>query len=150
MRLSSSAFENGGTIPDRYSRDDRNVSPPLSWRDVPPGARSLALVVDDPDAPGGTFVHWLIYDIPASVTELPEGQSADGNANGARQGRNDFGETGYGGPRPPSGTHHYRFHLYALDTEPRIPEGADRSQLDEAIRDHVVGIAELTGCYSHH
>jgi len=100
MKLTSSGFKDGGMIPERYSRDGRNVSPPLAWDGVPKNTRSLALIVDDPDVPSGNFVHWLVYNIPADATQLGEGiPAAEKLPNGARQGRNDFGEIGYGGPQ---------------------------------------------------
>ncbi len=149
MKLESAAFNNNGVIPDKFSHEHGNVSPPLAWNGVPQRAKSLALIVDDPDAPSGQFVHWLVYDIPPDVTRLPEGAGSGKMTGGARQGRNGFGEIGWDGPQPPSGTHRYVFHLYALDSKIGAPPGASRSELDRAIRGHVIAECELTGKYSH-
>jgi Raf kinase inhibitor-like YbhB/YbcL family protein len=151
LRLTSPAFQNGGIIPDKYSKQGGNISPHLSWTGVPEGTTSLALIVDDPGAPAGTFVHWLVYGIPPGTTELPEHlQSAKELRSGARQGVNGFGGMGYGGPQPPSGTHRYMFHLYALDTDTDMPAGLTREELDGAIQGHVIEEAQLTGRYQHH
>lgn len=151
MKLKSDAFQNEGTIPDKYSKEGGNVSPSLSWSDAPEAAKSLALIVDDPDAPSGLFVHWVAYGIPPTATRLEEGQSSSPTLHdGIRQGRNGFGDLGYGGPQPPSGTHRYVFHLYALDTQLDLPAGASREQLDRAIRGHVLEEAQLMGRYQHH
>lgn len=150
LRLTSRAFQNGGTIPDRHSKQRGNVSPPLSWTGVPEGTVSLALIVDDPDAPSGRFVHWVLYGISPGTTELAEHlPPAARLSSGARQGVNGFGERGYGGPQPPSGTHRYCFHLYALDTEADMPAGLSRQQLDGAIEGHVIEEAQLMGTYRH-
>ena len=146
LRLTSRAFQNEGTIPEKYSKMGGNISPQLSWTGLPEGTRSLVLIVDDPDAPGGEFVHWLVYGIPPDATELPEHLPR----SAARQGLNGFGELGYGGPQPPSGTHHYVFHLYALDTDSTLPPGMDRQELDGDIEGHVIEEARLTGRYQHH
>jgi hypothetical protein len=151
MKLTSSAFPDGGLIPDKYSKDGGNISPPLSWTGVPNATKSLALIMDDPDAPSGTFVHWLVYGIPRTVKELQEGLPPTPTlANGARQGRNGFGDLGYGGPQPPSGTHRYIFHLYALDIELDLPAGASREELQRAINDDIIEEAQLMGRYPHH
>lgn len=148
MKIESLAFSNGGMIPDKYSKDGGDISPPLSWAEAPDRTRSLALVMDDPDAPNGTFVHWTVYNIPAATKQIPEG--ASGHAmKGARQGRNSFGKAGYGGPKPPSGTHRYFFHLFALDSEIDLPDGATREQLDAAMRGHVIEECEHMGKYQH-
>ncbi len=150
LTLTSSAFAHEGTIPEKYSKDGGNFSPPLAWTGVPDGTRSLALIMDDPDAPSGVFVHWLAYGIPAATPGLREGVPPTRTlANGMRQGRNGFGEFGYGGPQPPSGTHRYFIHLYALDNNLELPNGASREELDQAIRGHVLAEAELMGRYSH-
>jgi Raf kinase inhibitor-like YbhB/YbcL family protein len=150
LRLTSRGFQNEGTIPEKHSKDGGNVSPPLAWRDVPEGTKTFALIVDDPDAPSGVFVHWLLYGIPANTTELNENMPASGTLpGGARQGRNGFGDLGYGGPQPPSGTHRYFFHLYALDYEPPLSAGASREEVDEAIQGHTIEEAQLMGRYSH-
>lgn len=149
MKMESTAFENDGIIPEKFSHEHGNVSPPLMWSGVPREAKSLALIVEDPDAPSGNFVHWLVYDIPPGVTQLTEGAGSGAMADGARQGRNSFGEVGWDGPQPPSGTHRYFFHLYALDSKIDAPPGATRAQLDRAIRGHVIEECELIGKYSH-
>lgn len=148
MNLESPAFQNGGTIPGKYAHMRENVSPPLRWTGVPQGAKSLALVMDDPDASSVPFVHWLIFDIPADVTQLPEGASRNA-PGGARQGKNNFGDTGYDGPQPPGGTHRYYFHLYALDEKIDLPPGATRPQLDRAMHGHILAQTELMGQFSH-
>jgi len=150
LRLTSRAFQNEGTIPDKYSKQDGNISPPLSWTGVPEGTVSLALIVDDPDAPSGVFVHWLVYGIPPGTTMLPEHVLPTQHpGNGARHGLNGFGAFGYGGPQPPSGTHRYIFHLYALDTDTDLPAGLSRQELDGAIEGHVIEEAQLIGRYQH-
>jgi Raf kinase inhibitor-like YbhB/YbcL family protein len=150
LKLTSSAFQNEGLIPDRHSKQGGNVSPQLSWTGVPEDTVSLALIVDDPDAPSGVFVHWVLYNISPGTTELEEHQpSAPELSNGACQGINGFGEQGYGGPQPPSGTHRYVFHLYALDTDTDVPAGLTRQELDGAIEGHVIEEAQLIGRYQH-
>ena len=146
--LSSTAFDSGGAIPTRYTCDGMDVSPPLRWSNVPEGTRSLALVADDPDAPGGTFVHWVIYDLPPDARRLPEAvpkrQTLPG---GAAQGVNGAGGVGYMGPCPPSGTHRYFFRVYALDTELDLGGGATREGLASAMREHVLAGGRLMGTY---
>ena len=141
MRLRSRNFEDGGRIPSEFTCDGRDVSPQLSWEDVPDGTKSFALSVVDPDAPGGTFIHWLVYGIPEDVEEVGQGSLP----NGAKQIRNDFGKEEYGGPCPPSGTHRYIFTLYALDTEHL--EGVDEYNFFERVKEHTLGKAEVTGLY---
>ena len=122
MKLESTAFDANGLIPAKYTCDGEDISPPLIWDEVPKGTKSIVLIVDDPDAPGRTFVHWVIYDIPATVRQLPEKIAAvKALPNGGVQGTNDFGKLGYGGPCPPSGIHRYFFKLYALDQELSLP-----------------------------
>jgi Raf kinase inhibitor-like YbhB/YbcL family protein len=148
MQLFTPAFENGGMIPAKYTCDGADQSPALEWSGIPENAMSLALIVDDPDAPSGTFVHWLIYDIPADENGLADGVGIDGpEAAGGKQGRNDFGKLGYGGPCPPSGTHRYYFRLYALDIRLDLPAGKQRAALESAMRHHVLAEAELLGRY---
>lgn len=148
LRLTSAAFQNNGAIPDKYSKQGGNASPPLSWTGVPEGTRSLVLVVDDPDAPHGPFVHWLVYGIPPGTAGLPEHLEPEKELGiGARQGINGFGDVGYGGPQPPSGTHRYIFHLYALDTDSDVPSVLTRQELDGAIEGHVIAEARLVGRY---
>jgi len=149
MQLTSSAFADGGTIPRRHTCDGDDVSPPLAWSGVPDDAISLALIADDPDAPRGTWVHWVLYNLPAAVTSLPEALPADERLpNGALQGRNDFRRTGYGGPCPPSGTHRYFFKLYALDTMLDLAPGATKQELLQAMDGHVLAEAQLMGRYA--
>lgn len=148
MKLTSRAFQHEGTIPENHSKNGCNVSPALEWSGVPEDAVSLALIVDDPDAPSGLFTHWLVYGIDPKEKGLGERLPAAGELpNGARQGENGFGDIGYGGPRPPSGTHRYFFHLYALDTDTQLPPGLTRDELEGAIRGHVIAEAELMGRY---
>ncbi len=138
-----------GLIPRQYTCDGGDVSPPLIWKNAPAQTRALALIADDPDAPGGTWVHWVIYDLPAAANELAEGMAKGAMlASDAHQGLNDFGRIGYGGPCPPSGpAHRYFFKLYALDTETGLKPGASKTQLLDTIRGHVLGQAELMGRY---
>lgn len=148
LKLTSAAFEEGGMIPSRYTCDGENVSPPLSWSGVPETAKTLALVADDPDAPRGTWVHWVVYRIPATEKGLPENVPArEALDDGTRQGHNDFKNTGYGGPCPPSGAHRYFFKLYALDVEPDLPPGVSKEQLLKASEGHVVAEGQLMGRY---
>ena len=148
MRLTSSAFEDGGMIPDRYSKQGGNISPPLKWTGVPDEAVSLALVVEDPDAPSGLVVHWLVYGIDPKIQQLDQGLPVGPELpNGARQGSNVAGEFGYTGPKPPSGTHRYFFHLYALDTETDLPPGMSREEVYGVIHGHILAEAELMGRY---
>lgn len=145
MKLTSSAFDDGEEIPRRYSGEGKDVSPPLSWENVPDDAREFALVCEDPDAPGAeAWVHWVVYCIPGERTELPEG-----SAGGAFEGANSWDRTGYGGPMPPPGhgTHHYHFRLYALDATLDLPLGADKRALEKAMDEHVLDSAELVGTY---
>jgi|ERR1051326_3040396 Raf kinase inhibitor-like YbhB/YbcL family protein len=150
LKLTSGAFNNGGRIPEKYSKKGGNISPPLEWDGASSKAVSLALIVDDPDAPSGTFVHWLLYGIPPSLTSLKEEMpNTPELPSGLRQGRNGFGDIGYGGPQPPSGVHRYFFHLYALDRQVDLPSGAGRSELERAIEGHIIDQSELMGRYEH-
>jgi len=149
MKLESSAFGTEGTIPIKYSCDGEDVSPPLSWQGAPEGTQSLALICDDPDAPGMTFVHWLIYNIPAEGQQLPENvPNRERLESGALQGENNFGKVGYGGPCPPGGTHRYFFRLYALDGMLDLGAGISRDRLERAMEGHILAQAELMGRYS--
>jgi Raf kinase inhibitor-like YbhB/YbcL family protein len=143
FRLTSTAFEQGGAIPPRHTCDDEDVSPALAWSGTPDGAQSLALVVDDPDAPGRTFLHWLAWGLAPDAAGLEEGEAAP------VEGRNDFGSTGYRGPCPPPGhgPHRYVFRLHALDAPVEVRAGAGRDELERALADHVLGSAELVGTY---
>jgi Raf kinase inhibitor-like YbhB/YbcL family protein len=132
----------GQAIPTRFTCDGQDVSPKLVWTGVPEGAQELALALDDPDAPGGTFTHWLVWGIDPTSTTLA-------GAGSAPEGRNDFGKNGYGGPCPPRGqTHHYVFRLLALDARVDLPAGADRSAFDKAVTPHVLAEARVTATYS--
>lgn len=145
FRLWSPAFPPGGAIPRRYTCDGRDISPPLRWEGAPPQTRSFALIMDDPDAPGGVFTHWVLFDIPASRNELPEGVPA---RTVGRSGITDFGRAGYGGPCPPRGVHRYVFTVYALDLSTlRVKEGALRIVVERAMRSHVLAQAQYVGRY---
>jgi len=149
MELTSSAFQEGKSIPSLYTCDGKDMSPPLSWSGAPEGAKSFALIADDPDAPRGTWVHWVLWNLPAAATELKEGIPVTPHLpSGALQGKNDSGETGYGGPCPPSGIHQYFFKLYALDTTLSLISGATKSELEAAMKRHVLSQATLIGLYS--
>ncbi len=150
MRLESAAFADGTDIPLEHSGDGRDASPPLSWSGVPAAARSLALVCDDPDAPRGTWVHWVLYDLPPSLTGLASGvPKLERLPGGGVQGKTDFGDIGWGGPAPPRGhgTHHYSFRLYALDAELALAPGATKAEVERAMKGHVLAEAKLTGTY---
>lgn len=148
MILESTAFADEGTIPRRYTCDGEDVSPPLDWRNPPDGVESYALTVDDPDAPRGTWVHWIVLDLPPSATSLAE--NASGLAclpDGATEGANGWGNRGYGGPCPPSGTHRYFFRLFALDRVLHLGPEATAADLDRAREGHVLAEATLMGRY---
>jgi hypothetical protein len=149
MNLKSTAFTANGMIPSLYTCDGQDISPDLSWDAPPTGTQSLALIVDDPDAPGQIFVHWVLYDLPPEIHQLPKGLPAEPTLSaGGVQGKNDFGNLGYGGPCPPSGIHRYFFRLYALDRELELKSGATKAQLEAAMNGHIVATAELVGRYS--
>lgn len=148
MVLRSSAFNDGDMIPRKYTCDGSNISPPLTWSGVPAGAKSIALICDDPDAPRGTFVHWVVFNIPPSSSGLREGLPNEKTLqDGSKQGLNDFRRIGYGGPCPPSGTHRYYFKLYALDVELDLDPGATKKELLNAMEGHVLAEATLMGKY---
>ena len=149
FEVSTPAFAGGGDIPVRHTCDGADVSPALDWTAPPDGTVSLALIVDDPDAPGRTWVHWVVYNIPPGERGLPEGVEARAALpSGTRQGTNDFGRIGYGGPCPPPGpAHRYFFRLYALDTTLEWRRGVKRPGLDAAMKGHVLASAELLGSY---
>jgi Raf kinase inhibitor-like YbhB/YbcL family protein len=150
MKLSSLAFGEGAMLPSRFTCDGKGVSPPLKWEDIPDGTQVFTLICEDPDAPNGVFTHWLLYNLPAGTRELGEGIPGDEVLSiGARQGRNSFGELGYGGACPPKGDleHRYIFKLHALDTDLAIKPGASRDQLLTAMREHVLADAQLMGKY---
>ncbi len=157
LTLTSTAFSGGARIPQvhAYAPEGKNVSPALAWSGAPPGTEALALIVDDPDAPrADPWVHWVVYAIPAGATEIPQGASSGSGKlsrpAGAREGKNDFGEAGWGGPLPPKGhgTHHYHFVLYALDAPLGLAAGASKTELLDAMAGHVLARAELVGTYS--
>jgi Raf kinase inhibitor-like YbhB/YbcL family protein len=149
MQLTSTAFTEGAAIPAKHTCDARDVSPPLKWTGVPAGAKSLALIVDDPDAPAGTWVHWVLYDLPASKSELTEDvPKSQYVAGGAKQGLNDFRHLGYGGPCPPHGKpHRYFFKLYALDAVLDLKPGLTKKDLESAMEKHILAQAQLMGTY---
>lgn len=149
MTLQTSVFMNEESIPREYSCDGANVSPPLRWSGVPEGTKSFALIMDDPDAPGSTFVHWVYYDIPADVHELPKGVPAEKAPDiGGTQGSNDFRKIGYGGPCPPGGEHRYYFKLYALDTTIDLAPGKTKKELLDAMNGHILEETQLMGTYA--
>ena len=148
MLLTSTAFRAGEMIPKQYTCDGRDVSPPLAWKDIPDGTKSLALICDDPDAPGKTWVHWVIFNLPADSDGLPEQVPPERNLeNGARQGKNDFRRIGYGGPCPPGGIHRYYFKLCALDTVLESGPGITKNELLEIMDSHILAESELMGRY---
>jgi len=148
MKISSPAFSNEGDIPSIYTCDGANYSPPLQWTGVPESAKSLALIADDPDAPMGTWVHWVIYNIPVTTEGLAEQFSLEPELpDGTLQGMTDFGRVGYGGPCPPSGTHRYYFKLFALDTTIDSKPGIVRADLLKAMEGHILDSATLMGTY---
>jgi Raf kinase inhibitor-like YbhB/YbcL family protein len=149
FEITSTAFAPGGEIPREFTCDGSNSSPALKWTAPPKGTKSLALIVDDPDAPVGTWVHWVIYDLPPEARELAAKMPLDGElADGTRQGRNDFRRLGYGGPCPPPGpAHRYFFKLYALDAKLDSKPGLTKSELEKAMQGHTLARAELMGRY---
>ncbi len=148
IEVASSAFKEGGSIPKQYTCDGADISPPLAWSGVSTGAKTLALICDDPDAPAGTWVHWVLYNLPGGTKQLAEKVPPDEKvAGGGLQGTNDFRKIGYRGPCPPSGTHRYFFKLYALDSELSLQAGATKADLIRAMEGHVVGQGQLMGTY---
>lgn len=147
--ISSSDFQNGSDIPKKFTCEGADVSPALAWTDPPAGAQSLALIADDPDAPVGTWTHWVLFDLPAARRDLPQNVAKiDELPSGGRQGRNDFRKIGYGGPCPPPGNpHRYFFKLYALDTKLNLQPGASKQEVENAMKGHTLGKAELMGKY---
>ena len=142
MKLTSPVFTHNGNIPSEYTCDGSGLSPPLTISDVPANAKSLVLISDDPDAPVGTWDHWVVFNIPQSTKEIQKGTEPQGTS-----GRNSWDRTGYGGPCPPSGTHRYFFKLYSLDTELNLPEGSTKKQVEVAMQGHIIVKAELIGLY---
>ena len=143
MKVTSSAFQNGGNIPSKFTCDGSNASPPLQITGIPSEAKTLLLIADDPDAPGGLFTHWLVWNISSETNSIAEGSAPKGV-----HGTNDFGKSGYGAPCPPSGAHRYYFRVFALDRELALPAGAKRSQLDAAMKGHIIAQGELRGRYA--
>jgi Raf kinase inhibitor-like YbhB/YbcL family protein len=144
FRVTSPAFPQGQPIPARFTADGADISPELHLLDTPPGTASFALVMDDPDAPVGTWVHWVVWNLPAATAKIPEGSLPAG----AVEGRTSWGRAGYGGPAPPSGTHRYFFKVYALDTILDLPSSTDAKGLERAVQGHVLARAELMGTYT--
>jgi len=143
MKITSSAFHEGGDIPSKFTCDASDTSPPLQITGIPSEAKSLVLIADDPDAPGGLFTHWLVWNIPPHTSSIAEGSAPKGV-----QGANDFGKSGYRGPCPPPGRHRYSFKIFALDRELELRSGAKRSQVDAAMKGHVIAQGELVGRYA--
>ena len=150
ITITSAAFNDGAVIPKKYSCEGEDISPPLAWTGVPAGTKSLALILDDPDAPMGTWTHWVLWGLPPSTTGLPEGLPKDATlAGGAQQGKNSWPRTGYNGPCPPPGKpHRYYFKLYALDIEPALADNTNKGGLESAIKDHILAQAQLMGTYA--
>jgi len=149
LEISSPAFTQANPIPAKYTCTGASISPPLAWGEPPSGTKSFALIMDDPDAPAGTWVHWVIYNIPATSRGLPENVApAASLADGSLQGQNSSHKVGYSGPCPPSGTHRYFFKLYALDTVLTLQSGATKSRLLQALEGHTLAYGELMGTYS--
>ena len=143
IKITSSAFQEGGNVPSKFTCEGSDTSPPLQITGIPSQAKSLVLIADDPDAPSGLFTHWLIWNIPPQTTSISEG-----NAPRGVHGTNDFGKSGYKGPCPPSGTHKYSFKVFALDRELDLHGGSKRSQLDAAMKGYVIAQGELVGRYT--
>ncbi len=149
LSVSSSAFAAGQSIPAKYSCKGQNISPALAWTNAPAGTKSFALIMDDPDAPMGTWVHWVVFNIPATTSNLPEAVMAGAQlADGSLQGKNSSGKQGYDGPCPPSGTHRYFFKLYALDTSLNLSSDSGKEQLLKAMQGHILAQGELMGTFS--
>ncbi len=144
MKITTTAFQEGGNIPSKFTCDGADANPPLRFEGVPAEAKSLALIVDDPDAPGGLFTHWLVWNIDPKTAAVEE----NGAPSNSVQGKNDFGKSGYGGPCPPSGTHRYFFKIFALDRQLDLAAGSKRAQLDAQMRGHIIAQGELMGRYS--
>lgn len=148
MKIETTAFSAGQSIPQQFTCQGQDRSPALSWSGAPQNTKTFALITDDPDAPSGTWVHWVIFNLPVSATSLPEAVPASDTAAGGTQGRNDFGKIGYGGPCPPPGKpHRYFFKLYALDTTLNLNVGAKKQDVERAMQGHILAQAELMGTY---
>ncbi|MCH7574406.1 MAG: YbhB/YbcL family Raf kinase inhibitor-like protein [Candidatus Marinimicrobia bacterium] len=149
MQITSNAFTEGGNIPARFTCDGDDISPELAWSGLPAGTRTLILICDDPDAPGGTWDHWVMFNIPAAVAGLPEdAKRQEVSGQGSVEGTNSWGKTGYGGPCPPAGTHRYYFKLYALDSALTLDSTAAKKDVEQAMEGHVLGQAQIMGRYS--
>ena len=151
FEITSNAFRNGSSVPKKFTCDGPDVSPALSWTGAPGKTKSFALIVDDPDAPVGTWVHWVLYNLPSDTRNVAEGTSKDLRLpNGALQGRNDFGKVGYNGPCPPRGSaHRYFFKIYALDSPMGLKPGATKADLERAMKGHTLDQAQLIGTFQH-
>ena len=152
LKVTSSAFQQGGSIPSQYTCEGKDISPPLAWSGTPSSAKSIAMIVDDPDAPDPAkpqrvYVHWVVYNIPAATASLSENASRSGMPKGAVQGKNDWGKAEYGGPCPPIGRHRYFFKLYALDAELTGLSAPSKADLERAMKGHIVDTGELVGTY---
>jgi|Deesub1362B_J571_1020462.scaffolds.fasta_scaffold27118_1 hypothetical protein len=149
LSISSPAFQEGGEIPAKYTCEGQDVSPELVWGEPPAGTQSFVLIMDDPDAPGGVFTHWVLFNLPVASRKLPEGVPAQAQLpDGSLQGKNDFGKIGYGGPCPPSGRpHRYQFTLYALDQPLDLKAGVSKKQVIQAMQGHILAQGRLTGTY---
>lgn len=152
MKVTSSAFQQGGPIPAKYTCEGQDTSPPLAWSGAPSSAKSIAIIVDDPDAPDPAkpqrvYVHWVVYNIPGGTSSLPENASKSGMPKGAEQGKNDWGKPQYGGPCPPIGRHRYFFKVYALDTTLSGLSGPAKADLERAMKGHILDSGELMGTY---
>ncbi len=146
MNITSSAFSSEELIPPKYTCDGENISPPLSWSHAPKSTRSFVLICDDPDAPMGTWDHWILFNIPVEIAAFPENISVS-ELSGIKSGRNSWGRNGYGGPCPPSGTHRYFFKLYALDSMLSVQEGSSKKEIENAMDGHILAEAVLMGRY---
>jgi Raf kinase inhibitor-like YbhB/YbcL family protein len=144
LKISSPAFKHNSHIPPKYTCDGIDVNPPLTFENIPPGAKSLALIVDDPDAPAGTWVHWVIWNMASDVQTIEENTVP----NGASEGVNDFGKQNYGGPCPPSGTHRYFFKLYVLDSSLTLNKNTTKADLERAMKGHIIAQSEVIGLYA--
>jgi len=151
LTVTSNAIQEGQSVPKLHTSDGKDTSPDLSWTKPPATAKSIAVTCEDPDAPGGTWFHWIVFNVPAATTNLPENlPKKEALANGGIQGKNDFGKIGYNGPSPPKGEeHHYNFKVFALDRKLELPPAATKKQFYEALSGHVVGRGKLTGIYKH-
>ncbi|HTY21869.1 MAG TPA: YbhB/YbcL family Raf kinase inhibitor-like protein [Desulfomonilaceae bacterium] len=149
MEVKSTAFQEGAMIPKLYTCDDKDISPPLSWSGLPAGVKSIALIMDDPDAPVGTWVHWVLFNIPPDTTGLAENMPRTASLpNGAKHGNNSWSNLGYGGPCPPGGTHRYYFKVYALDVVLALSTGVTKAQLLKAMEGHILAEGQLMGRYT--